>query len=62
MIYMILKKYIGLIAQDVQAVLPEIVNEQNDLLSVEYTSIIPVIIESIKELYETNTKIIIFLI
>ena len=50
------KKYIGLIAQDVQAVLPEIVNEQNDLLSVEYTSIIPVIIESIKELYELIPK------
>lgn len=45
------KRVIGLIAQEVQRILPEIVNEDPDtgLLSVSYTEIIPILIEAFKE-------------
>ena len=54
------KKSIGVIAQDVQKVLPEIVgvvDEENGYLGVSYTSIIPVLIEAIKELSEKNDEL-----
>jgi len=44
------KDYIGLSAQDVQNVFPEIVKaDQNGFLSINYTGLIPVLIEAIKE-------------
>lgn len=49
---------LGLLAQDVQLVLPEIVqvgDDENKTLGVRYTEIIPVIINSIKELWEVVT-------
>ena len=43
---------IGVIAQDVQQVLPELVSEKNDHLSVNYIGLIPILIESIKDQQE----------
>lgn len=49
------KKDVGVIAQEVQAVLPEIVAENTvGNLAVSYHKMIPVLIESIKELSEEN--------
>ena len=49
------KKDVGIIAQEVQAVLPEIVAENAvGNLAVSYHKIIPVLIESIKELSQEN--------
>lgn len=49
------KKHYGLIAQDLQAIYPDLVYEDdNGYLSVNYTGIIPLLIESIKEL---NTEL-----
>ena len=47
------KRYLGLIAQDVQSVMPEAVNINNDeisTLSVDYQGLIGLLVESIKEL------------
>jgi hypothetical protein len=45
------KNEIGVIAQEVREVLPEIVNEDDDgMLAVNYERIVPVLIEAIKEL------------
>ena len=41
---------VGVIAQDVQRVLPEAVAERDGILSVRYTEIIPLLIEAIKEI------------
>ena len=47
------KTQFGLIAQDVEGVLPEIVNSQGDgIKSINKSSIIPFLIEAIKELKE----------
>lgn len=43
------KRVIGLIAQEVQEVLPEVVQEVDGILSVNYTEIIPVLIEALKQ-------------
>ena len=49
------KRYAGVIAQEIQTVLPEIVNKGNDgILGVEYGNISALLIEAIKE---QNTKI-----
>lgn len=51
------KKHIGLIAQEVEQVVPEVVNNgggQNNYLSVNYGNLVSLLIESIKEL---NTKV-----
>jgi len=61
------KRQVGLIAQEVQKVLPEVVLEMNDPehhLAVKYTELIPVIIEAIHELENSlemtnNTTVII---
>lgn len=47
----------GLIAQDVQKVIPEVVNEHNGLLGVDYTETIGVLIEAIKELSQQNRSL-----
>jgi hypothetical protein len=44
------KLNIGVIAQEVQAILPEVVNTDNEYLAVAYGNIIAVLIEAIKEL------------
>ncbi|MEX0812757.1 MAG: tail fiber domain-containing protein [Chitinophagales bacterium] len=45
------KKQLGLIAQEIQKVLPEIVDEDEDgYLSVEYGHLTPLLIEAVKEL------------
>ena len=43
--------HIGFIAQEVEEVFPELVNRnpENDLRSVDYISLIPVLVEAIKE-------------
>lgn len=49
-------KRLGLIAQEVQAILPEIV-VGDDLLAVDYSAIIPVLINAIKELNDKIDKL-----
>ena len=45
------RKEIGVIAQEIEKILPEVVYKDNkDYLSVNYSGIVPVLIESIKEL------------
>jgi hypothetical protein len=47
----------GLIAQEVQAVLPSAVVRTGDTLSVAYASLIPVLIEAVRELGERVTRL-----
>ena len=50
------KRHAGVIAQEIQTVLPEIVNKGNDgILGVEYGNISALLIEAIKELSAKNT-------
>jgi 6-phosphogluconolactonase len=52
--YFIRKNDVGVIAQEVQAVLPQVVAKRSDdYLAVRYEKIIPLLIEAIKELSET---------
>ncbi|MDZ3995544.1 tail fiber domain-containing protein [Pseudomonas sp. Teo4] len=44
------RKDIGLMAQDVQAVYPELVHEKNEKLTVDYQKLVAPLIESIREL------------
>jgi len=47
------KRNFGFIAQDIESVLPEVVNTpktENDLYTLQYTSIIPVLTKAIQEL------------
>ena len=44
------KAGVGVIAQEIQKVLPEVVNEEGDYLSVAYGNVVGVLIEAIKEL------------
>jgi hypothetical protein len=48
---------LGLLAQEVQSVLPELVNNNNDELGVKYLQIIPLLIEGFKELKNEINKI-----
>jgi len=54
------KKVIGLIAQEVKRVLPEVVGEdENGLLSVNYADLIPILLEALKQHiknYENDKK------
>lgn len=47
----------GVIAQEVQKIMPEAVNEKNGWLMVNYEKLIPLLIESIKELSEEVEKL-----
>ena len=48
------RKRIGFLAQDVQKILPELVQENQDgSLSIDYIGFIPLIVESIKEMQQT---------
>ena len=52
---------IGLLAQDIQKIYPELVSEQNGILSVNYQGLVPVLINAIKEqqtLIDQNSKLI----
>ena len=44
------KVHAGLIAQDVEAVLPEAIGEKEDMKTVNYSSVVALLVESIKEL------------
>jgi hypothetical protein len=47
---------VGLIAQQVKEVLPEVVTENNGILGIQYAEVIPLLVEAIKELKtELNT-------
>ena len=48
------KTYCGLIAQEVEAVLPEVIDDDSDYKQVRYTEIIPLLVEAIKELKAQN--------
>ncbi len=43
------ERHLGFIAQEVQAILPEVVSESHGLLTLSYTSIVPLLVEAIKE-------------
>jgi hypothetical protein len=43
------KPQVGLIAQDVQKVLPEAVSEENNVLAIRYTEVIPLLVAAIQE-------------
>jgi N-acetylneuraminic acid mutarotase len=52
-----LKREYGLLAQDVQKIFPEIVSiydEENQYLGVSYIQLVPILIQSVKELNATN--------
>ena len=42
--------HIGFIAQDVKEIMPELVTEIGDYSGIQYTSLIPVLVNAIKEL------------
>ncbi len=43
------KRELGLIAQDLQQAVPEVVDESGEFLSVDYTALVPVLIQAIQE-------------
>ena len=49
-------RQIGLIAQNVEKVVPEAVNEQNGYKGVDYAKLVPLLLEAIKELKFENDK------
>lgn len=51
------KREAGLVAQDVAEVLPEVITEENSLLTISYGNLSSIIVESIKELKEKINKI-----
>jgi len=51
---------LGLIAQEVASIIPEVISKPNDstsLYGIEYTSLIPVLISAIKEQQESITAL-----
>lgn len=48
---------IGLVAQEVEQVLPEVVTENRGVLGVSYTALIPFLIEAVKELQIRTTRL-----
>ena len=51
------KHDVGVIAQEVEKIVPSAVKEENDYLKVEYHKIIPLLIESVKELSKENENL-----
>ena len=52
------RKQIGLIAQDVEKVIPEIVDTDNDgYKSIQYSHMVPVLIEAVKKLSSENKEL-----
>jgi len=49
-------KHLGLIAQDVEKVYPELVGENEGYKTLNYNGIIPVLVEAVKELHEMNER------
>ena len=47
------KKYLGLIAQEVEEVFPELVTEKDNIKSINYQSFTAILLECIKELNDT---------
>jgi hypothetical protein len=47
----------GLIAQNVETVVPEAVNEKDGYKGVDYARLVPLLIESIKELSKQNADL-----
>lgn len=52
-----LKEKIGLLAQDIQAVFPELVDENNDYMSVNYQALIPILISAVNEQTKRNESL-----
>ena len=52
-----LKEKIGLLAQDVQAVFPELVDENNEYMSVNYQALIPILISAVNEQTKRNQSL-----
>ena len=50
------KKKIGLLAQDIEKVFPELVTETNNIKSVNYQGLVPVLINAMKEQDDKITK------
>ena len=48
------KEKIGLLAQDVQAVFPELVDKTGEYMAVNYQSLIPVLISALNEQTKRN--------
>ena len=48
------KEKIGLLAQDIQAVFPELVDENNKYMSVNYQALIPILISAVNEQTKRN--------
>jgi hypothetical protein len=44
------KRQVGIIAQELERILPEVVHQQNEYLAVEYKALVPLVIEAIHEL------------
>ena len=51
------KEKIGLLAQDVQAVFPELVVENNEYMSVNYQGLIPILISAVNEQTKRNESL-----
>ena len=50
-------KEIGLIAQEVEEVLPQVVAHRRGMTAVSYTSLVPLLIEAVKELAQRNDEL-----
>ena len=51
------KEEIGLLAQDIRAVFPELVDENNEYLSVNYQALIPILISAVNEQTKRNQSL-----
>ena len=51
------KEKIGLLAQDVQAVFPELVDENGEFMSVNYQALIPILISALNEQTKRNESL-----
>jgi hypothetical protein len=51
------ERHIGFIAQEVFDVIPEVVDTKSDYLSMDYTGIVPLLVEAVKELRAEDLKL-----